>query len=80
MSFAYSKDGQIYRVTNIEYLGNGSYELTRNLVDEYNQIQNANETVIIDNVDSNYAIWNMFGGYNSLEWDGTKYIPSEYSI
>ena len=80
VSFAYSKDGQIYRVTNIEYLGNGRYQLTRNLVDEYNQIQNANDTVIIDNVDSNYAIWNMFGGYNSLEWDGTKYIPSEYSI
>ena len=79
-SFAYSDNGQIYRVTNIEYLGNGSYKLTRNLVDQYNQIQKANDTIVIDNVDSNYALWNMFGGYNSLEWNGTKYIPSEYSI
>lgn len=78
-SFAYKENGQIYRVTNIEYLGNGSYFITRNLVDKYNQLKST-ETIQVNNVNSNYALWNMFGGYNSLEWDGNKYIPSEYSI
>ena len=31
-------------------------------------------------VESNYDLWQLFGGYNSLDLDGTKLIPSETSI
>lgn len=35
---------------------------------------------IVENVNSNYKAWKLFGGLNSMELNGNKLIPSENSI
>lgn len=78
--FAYKdEDGNIYRVVAIKYNGKNSYTLARELVSNTNSVI-SKDTKTFDNVNTNYKLWQMFGGKGSVEWDGNEYVNSEYSI
>lgn len=73
-----------YKITNIKYANNNSYNVTREEVDEHGNSIGESETIFVPNVNSNYKLWNMFGGAYSMSLQKSgrsiKLLPSETSI
>lgn len=75
----FTKAGKNYRRIVQDYLGNNTYEVIDCEVDENgNSITKEDPNQVVCN--SNYDIWQMFGGWNSLEIKDGKLQGSEHSI
>lgn len=75
----FTRAGKNYRRIVQDYLGNNTYEVIDCEVDENgNSITEEVPNKIVCN--SNYDIWQMFGGWNSLEIKDGKLQGSEHSI
>ena len=75
----FTRAGKNYRRIVQDYLGNNTYEVIDCEVDENgNSITEEVSNKIVCN--SNYDIWQMFGGWNSLEIKDGKLQGSEHSI
>ena len=75
----FTKAGKNYRRIVQDYLGNNIYEVIDCEVDENgNSITEEVPNQVVCN--SNYDIWQMFGGWNSLEIKDGKLQGSEHSI
>jgi hypothetical protein len=48
-------------------------------VDDNNKPTSTILTDTFTGVNTNWKLFNMFGGMNSLEFNGTKFVQSEYS-
>ena len=82
----YFKVGQDYYMREIlAYEGNNIYKVRTSKVDitgELVQDDQGNIDVIEETlpVESNYDVWNMFGGHNSMDFKNGELKPSEKSI
>lgn len=77
----YFKRGNKYYMREINsYAGNNSYNATLIEIDKYGDAISDGVEELIENVNSNYDVWKMFGGHNSLELKNGELIPSEKSI
>jgi len=66
-SYTYYKEGDvIYRIEGIKSLGNNTYEISRSIVDIHGDYDKDAEP-ITKKIQSNYDLWEAFGGYNCLE-------------
>ena len=78
--FFFKRNGKTYQITNIESLGNNTYRRTiQEVTSDGNPIGEAlqgNKIVI----DSNYKLWNFFGGKDSMELKNGKLLPSNTSV
>lgn len=75
----FTKAGKNYRRIVQDYLGNNTYEVIDCEVDENgNSVTEETPNKVVCN--SNYDIWQMFGGWNSLELKDGKLQGSEHSI
>lgn len=74
-----NRGGQIIRLNRFEYLGDNNYRIWKQKVDEKGEAI-GKEYPVEREVNTNYALWKMFGGYNSVEFNGEKFIQSENSI
>lgn len=74
-----NRGGDIIKINRFEYLGDNNYRIYRQKVNRIGQPIEA-ETTVERKVNSNYSLWRMFGGYNSVEFDGEKFVQSENSI
>lgn len=77
----FKQNGRYYRIVNIINIGPNTY---RRVLQEVTQ-DGAEIGSIIDNneeilVNTNFKLWQLFGGKDSMELSGTKLIPSENSI
>lgn len=69
--FYYRKGAKFYKRRIQSYDGNNTYSILEQEVDE-NGEANGNENTIQVQVNSNYDVWQMFGGMNSVDFlDGT---------
>lgn len=76
----YMKDGVVYR-RSLEWVPNTmSYKVTDYQLNDAGEAVNQNEYKLI--IDTNYKLWNAFGGEYSCHWDSKKgkYIFDENSI
>ena len=74
------KDGVVYR-RSLEWVPNTmSYKVTDYQLNDAGEAVNQNEYKLI--IDTNYKLWNAFGGEYSCHWDSKKgkYIFDENSI
>ena len=78
--FFFKRNGKTYQTTNIESLGNNTYRRTvQEVTSDGNPIGKAlqgNKIVI----DSNYKLWNFFGGKDSMELKNGKLLLSNTSV
>lgn len=74
-----NRGGQIIRLNRFEYLGDNNYRIWKQKVNEKGEAI-GKEYPVEREVNTNYALWKMFGGYNSVEFNGEKFIQSENSI
>lgn len=74
-----NRGGQIIRLNRFEYLGDNNYRIWKQKVNEKGEAIDK-EYPVEREVNTNYALWKMFGGYNSVEFNGEKFIQSENSI
>ena len=78
--FFFKRNGKTYQITNIESLGNNTYRRTiQEVTSDGNPVGKAlqgNRIVI----DSNYKLWNFFGGKDSMELKNGKLLPSNTSV
>lgn len=78
--FFFKRNGKTYQITNIESLGNNTYRRTiQEITSDGNPVGKAlqgNRIVI----DSNYKLWNFFGGKDSMELKNGKLLPSNTSV
>lgn len=69
--FYYRKGAKFYKRRIQSYDGNNTYSILEQEVDENGEAK-GNENIIQVQVNSNYDIWQMFGGMNSVDFlDGT---------
>lgn len=69
--FYYRKGAKFYKRRIQSYDGNNTYSILEQEVDENGEIK-GNENIIQVQVNSNYDVWQMFGGMNSVDFlDGT---------
>lgn len=70
-NFYYRKGAKFYKRRIQSYDGNNTYSILEQEVDE-NGEEKGNENTIQVQVNSNYDVWQMFGGMNSVDFlDGT---------
>ena len=78
--FFFKRNGKTYQITNIESLGNNTYRRTiQEVTPDGNPVGKelqGNEIVI----DSNYKLWNFFGGKDSMELKNGKLLLSNTSV
>lgn len=83
------KGNQYIRREILSYEGNNIYKVIDSVVDEYGnfiQIFDENGNLLPNSeynelkIESNYNLWEMFGGYNSLDFKNGVLKPSEKSI
>lgn len=78
--FFFKRNGKTYQITNIESLGNNTYRRTiQEVTSDGNPVGKAlqgNRIVI----ESNYKLWNFFGGKDSMELKNGKLLPSNTSV
>lgn len=74
-----NRGGQVVRLNRFEYLGDNNYRIWKQKVNEKGEAIDK-EYPVEREVNTNYALWKMFGGYNSVEFNGEKFIQSENSI
>ncbi len=78
--FFFKRNGKTYQITNIESLGNNTYRRTvQEVTSDGNPVGEAlqGNSIVID---SNYKLWNFFGGKDSMELKNGKLIPSNTSV
>lgn len=69
--FYYRKGAKFYKRRIQSYDGNNTYSILEQEVDENGEVK-GNENTIQVQVNSNYDVWQMFGGMNSVDFlDGT---------
>lgn len=75
----FMKNGKYYMREIDAYMGNNTYKVTTTEVDESGNVLgwDIEETI---QVNSNYDIWNMFGGHNAMELKKNQLVWSEKSI
>ena len=73
--FYFQKEGKVYSRTILEYKGKYTYSVKD--VDVMTGEENVHD---ISNINSNYALWNLFGGARSMEPVGDDYQFSENSL
>lgn len=80
--YFYYREGDNYYQERIESYDNFTYKGQRIQCDiNGTPLQNATwEDTEYIGVNSNYKVWKMFGGKNSMELNGGKLVPSEESI
>lgn len=91
----YKQNGKYYKLVNIEHEGSNTYTIRRKQVDQFgnviskdivdpttNQTTNVEETEKIEGVkiNSNYQLYKVLGGWNSLELKNNRLVGSENSI
>lgn len=81
VSYAYYDEStnQIRRVIGLTYDENNNYTMQYCTVDENNKPTSKILTDTFKGVNTNWKLFNMFGGINSLEFNGIKFVQSEYS-
>lgn len=79
-TFYFKSNGKYYLREINKYLGNNTYEVTDVEVDQNGTIIGEENTHNLEDINSNYQVWRMFGGHNSMEMKGDKLLPSEKSI
>ena len=75
----FMKNGKYYMREIDEYLGNNTYKVTTTEVDEAGNALGWDQEESIT-VNSNYDVWKMFGGHNSMELKKNQLVWSEKSI
>lgn len=78
--FFFKRNGKTYQITNIESLGNNTYRRTiQEVTSDGNPIGKAlqGNNIVID---SNYKLWNFFGGKDSMELKNGKLLLSNTSV
>lgn len=78
--FFFRRNGKTYQITNIESLGNNTYRRTvQEVTSDGNPIGETlqGNSIVID---SNYKLWNFFGGKDSMELKNGKLLPSNTSV
>ena len=78
--FFFRRNGKTYQITNIESLGNNTYKRTiQEVTLDGNPVGEAlqGNSIVID---SNYKLWNFFGGKDSMELKNGKLLPSNTSV
>lgn len=78
--FFFKRNGKTYQITNIESLGNNTYRRTvQEVTSDGNPIGETlqGNSIVID---SNYKLWNFFGGKDSMELKNGKLLPSNTSV
>lgn len=78
--FFFKRNGKTYQITNIESLGNNTYRRTiQEVTSDGNPAGEAlqGKRIVID---SNYKLWNFFGGKDSMELKNGKLLPSNTSV
>lgn len=88
--FFFKQNNKYYQIVNIKNLGNNKYQrLIQQVTLDGNSIGDAFiETETIDGttiektfeINTNYRLWNFFGGKNSLELKNNKLQPSNTSV
>ena len=77
----YKQNGKFYKVNSIEKTSNtNEYELSIVEVDQEGNIIQNTQVTTKQIINSNYTLWNAFGGMNSMELQDGKLVPSENSI
>lgn len=79
VSYAYFDGTNIRRVVGLTYNGNNSYTMDYYTVDDNNNPTSGKKQEHFENVNTNWKLFNMFGGMNSVEFNGERFIQSEYS-
>lgn len=78
--FFFKRNGKTYQITNVESLGNNTYRRTiQEVTPDGNPVGKAlqGNSIVID---SNYKLWNFFGGKDSMELKNGKLLPSNTSV
>ncbi len=81
----YKQNGKYYRITDITYNGNNTYTYNLQEVDaKGNFIQymkpSQGRRFVSEQIDTNYKLWNFFGGAWSMELKNGKLVPSNTSV
>lgn len=76
----FRKGGKFYQITNIEYVGDGQYVRTLQEVSEHQGLIGEEFKENPVKVDSNYKLWQLFGGYRSCNVKNNRLQYSETSI
>ena len=80
----YSQENPYRMRQIIGYKGNNTYEVAEYIVDEYgsiiSEVKTEDNQNFIRKANSNYDLWEMFGGMDSMELRDGKLVPSEKSI
>ena len=58
-----------YHVTDIVRLGDGKYQVTRDKIDKFGNVLKYDDTQTYTGIDNNLALWNMFGGSYSMDFE-----------
>lgn len=77
--FYYRKGAKFYKRRIQSYDGNNTYSILEQEVDENGEVK-GNENTIQVQVNSNYDVWQMFGGMNSVDFLDETLQGSEKSI
>lgn len=78
--YYYKVDNGYRHVTDIKYLTNNTYVVTYDTLDAQGNIIAANQHYNTDVIDSNYKLWQLFGGMSSVVRNGSSFEFSENSI
>lgn len=84
--FFFKENGKFYQVTDIKSLGNNTYQRTiqevtidgNPIFDENGNLKVVQEEPVI--INSNFKLWNFFGGKNSMELRNNKLTLSNTSV
>lgn len=76
----FKQNGKLYQIIKLDYQGNNSYNRTIVEVDQKGRPIGKQETEPIDNVNSNWEAWKLFGGLHSMELKEGTLTQSENSI
>ena len=73
-------DGNFYMINSIASNGDGTYSVIKSQVEPDGTIIKELPLEITEPITTNYALWNLFGGMNSMSLKNGQLVPSEVSI
>lgn len=73
-------DGKFYMINSIASNGDNTYSIVKSQVEPDGTIIKEIPLEITEPINTNYALWNMFGGMNSMSLKNGQLVPSEVSI
>lgn len=76
----YKVNGQFRMINNITSIGNNAYQIDESVVNQNGTIQEQLPTRAVENINTNFALWNLFGGMTSHSLIDNTLIPSEDSV